>query len=205
MKRILPLFAILFVMAGNIFAQDQDNQNDNDNDENPQYVEDVFYRTNDKGDQFLKIAIMPNFPLNFDDQLYIGGSAILGYYRFLNPWLALGGELMAGYNPTKGSNIFTFVPVTMGVLFQPSVWRFEFPITLSTGFTFETCANKKQFPGWVLKAEAGAFYRLNESWSFGLGSDFIIIPQWAKVSNTKYDSFDYGLFLTGFLSARYHF
>lgn len=201
MKRILPLIAILFFAAGTIFAQEQ-----NEEEETPQEpIPEVSYKLNDKGDQYLKISLMPDFPLNFDDQLYIGGAAILGYYKFLNPWLALGGELMAAYNPTKGSNIFTVVPITAGVSFQPSVWRFEFPITLSTGITFETCANKKQFPGWIIKAEAASFFRIKEGWSFGLGSTFMFLPQWADVNETKYDSYDYGLFITAFASVRYHF
>lgn len=83
------------------------------------------------------------------------------------------------------------------------MWKLEFPITLSAGVAFETCQNRKYFPGFVAKAEAGAFFRMNESWSFGLGSNFLYLPQWYTTDERA--GSDYGLFLTAFLSARYHF
>ena len=98
MKRILSLFGVLFVLSMPIFAQsEEDGQNQEEN-----IVREDNYAMNGKGDQFLKIGIMPNFPLNFGNQLSVGGAAQLGYYRFFNGWLGLGGELMAGYNPTLG-------------------------------------------------------------------------------------------------------
>lgn len=196
MKRLFSIITLFIFLVTPIFTQEENN---NDTDE----VQDFSYSINGKGDQYIKIAIMPNFPLNFDDKLYVGGAAELGYYHFMNSWLAIGGELMVGYNPTLGSNSLTFVPITFGVSFQPSVWKFEFPITLSTGFAFETCQNKKYFPGFVAKGEAAAFFRFNEGWSFGLGTDFLYLPQW--YTTTEKASSDYGLFMTAFISARYHF
>lgn len=195
-RKFLLLFGAALLFSAPVLAQDVP---DDDTDE----IQDFSYTVNGKGDQYIKIAIMPNFPLNFDGQLYVGGAAEIGYFRFLNSWLALGGELSVGYNPTLGSNSLTFVPITFGVSFQPSVWKLEFPITLSAGVAFETCQNRKYFPGFVAKAEAGAFFRMNESWSFGLGSNFLYLPQWYTTDERA--GSDYGLFLTAFLSARYHF
>ena len=192
--------AVLFILVFMPFLSFTQKSEDNDE---PNGIAEYEYKANGAGDQFLKIAIMPNFPLNFGEQLYIGGAAQLGYYRFLNNWLAVGGELMAGYNPTLGSNVFTFVPVTFGAMLQPSVWRFEFPFTFTAGFAFETCQNKKYFPGFALKAETAAFYRFSEGWSFGLGSDFLYLPEW--YTTTENAKSDYGLFLTAFLAVRYHF
>lgn len=200
MKKLISILVLFAIATTAIFAQSEDNTIPS---EDP-IEENFVYKMNGKGDQYIKIGIMPNFPLNFGDKLYVGGAAYLGYYRYLNSWLALGGELMAGYNPTIQSNIFTFVPITFGVSFLPTVWKFEFPVTLSLGAAFETSANKKYFPGLVTKAEAGVFYRLSESWSFGLGSDFLYMPQWAT-SKDKKKNYDYGLFLTAFITARYHF
>lgn len=199
MKRIISLLLIFVIASTSIFAQTEGNNITQDE----QIEENFTYKMNGQGDQYIKIGIMPNFPLNFGDKLYVGGAAYLGYYRYINSWLALGGELMAGYNPTLGSNIFTFVPITFGASFQPTVWKLEFPITISVGGAFETSGNKKYFPGLVTKAEAGVFYRLSESWSFGLGSDFLYMPQWSTYHDKEV--YDYGLFITAFLTARYHF
>ncbi len=223
MKRILSLFGILLLFSVPVFSQSQEdgsdfeqteqaeqNQNEqseeNTTDEN-QDEEDIVrfenYARNGRGDQFLKIGVMGNFPLNFGDQLTIGGSAQLGYYRFLNGWLAVGGDLMAGYNPTIGSNVFTFVPITFGAMFQPCAGRFEFPVTLSVGFAFETCANRKYFPGFAAKAESGAFFRITDGWSVGLNADFLYLPEW--YTSTKNADSDYGIFIEAGVSARYHF
>lgn len=207
MKRIFFLFGILLVFSMPIFAQsEQTDTNDEENqvqqdDENIVRRDD--YSINGKGDQFLKIGVMGNFPLNFGDKLYVGGAASIGYYKFLNSWFGLGGELMAGYNPTLGSNVLTFLPVTFGCLFQPSVWKFEFPIFTTVGFAFETCANKKYFPGFAAKCETGAFYRITEGWSAGITGQFLYLPEW--YTTTENASSDYGLFMQAGLAARYHF
>ena len=199
MKRFLISISILLISICPIFAQSEE--------EPAAPAENFSYAQNDKGDQFIKIGVMPNFPLNFEDKLYIGGAVQLGYYRFLNTWFAVGGELMAGYNLTLGSNIFTFVPITGGVMFQPSIWKFEFPVTLSTGMTFRTYNNKKRFPDPVFKAEAGAFFRIAESWSFGLSGEFLYLPEWwyKDTSNNMIFQNENGLFVQATISARYHF
>lgn len=205
MKRILSLLGILFVISMPIFAQSEDESepDEGQNEENIVRKENDDYKINGKGDQFIKIGLMPNFPLNFGDSLYVGGAAQLGYYKFLNGWFGLGGELMAGYNPTLGSNVLTFVPITVGAMFQPTVWRFEFPLFLSAGIAFETCENKKYFPGFAGKIELGAFYRIVESWSVGLSGQWLYLPEW--YTTTENASSDYGTFMQASISARYHF
>ena len=86
MKKKLSAAAlfILVFMPFLSFAQTSE-----DNDE-PNGIAEYEYKANGAGDQFLKIAIMPNFPLNFGEQLYIGGAAPLGYHRCLKNWLAAG-------------------------------------------------------------------------------------------------------------------
>lgn len=229
MKRFFSIFGILFVLSVPLFAQNETDDSDfnqdekteqsqsdkiesnneeqnqtEDNDEyGKNYVRGSTYAWNGSGDQFLKIGIMGNFPLNFGEQLTTGGSAQLGYYKFISSWLGLGGELMAGYNPTIGSNVFTFVPITFGVILQPAIARFEFPFTFSAGFAFETCSNKKYFPGFAAKADSGVFFRITEGWSIGLNAQFLYLPEW--YTDTKNADSDYGIFLDTGISARYHF
>ena len=203
---------MLLLVSTAVFAQnDDDNSSQNDNQsenqdtpeiQTPEETKKLNYKMNGAGDQYLKISIMPSFPWNFGNQMYTGGAVELGYHRFLTSWLAIGGDAMAGYQPTIGSNIFTYIPITFGPTFQPTVWKFEFPITLGVGAALETCGNRKYFPGLVIKPEVGAYFRYSESWSFGLGCDFMYMPQWYK-DNPEYN--DYGLFITAAITARYHF
>ena len=185
-----------------IFSQSEE-ENGSQDEENVVRKEDDVYKMNGKGDQFIKIGLMPNFPLNFGDSLYIGGAAQRGYYRFLTGWFGVGGELMAGYNPTLGSNVLTFVPITVGVMLQPAVWKFEFPVFFSAGVAFETCSNKKYFPGFAGKIEAGAFYRITEGWSAGITGQWLYLGEW--YTDTKNADSDYGMFMQASVSARYHF
>jgi hypothetical protein len=197
MKRIIPLLIMLILCIPAAFS-DESNSKQGDQYDDRTYS----YSMNGAGDQYIQIGLMGFFPLNFGDQLYIGGAAQLGYHRFLTSWLAVGGDVMATYNPTLGSNVFYSVPITAGVTFQPTIWKLEFPISLNAGIAVETCQNRKYFPGFILKPEAGVFYRFSESWSFGLDCDFIYMPEWYS-DHPEYN--DYGLFITAAVAARYHF
>ena len=183
MKRIIPLFCILLLAGPALSPQSE-------------------YKMNGAGDQYISISLMGMFPLNFNGKLYTGGAAQLGYHRFLNSWFAVGGDIMFGYNPTLGSNILTYVPMTIAFTFQPTVWKLEFPITIGIGTAFESYLNNKYFPAFIFKPEIGAFYRLSESWSLGVESTFVYMPQW-YFSHPEYN--DYGLFMSAQICARYHF
>lgn len=201
MKRILLVMTALLAITTQIFAQEAEEENNKVN-----YV----YQTNRPGDQYIKVGLMPLFPLNFEDQLYIGGAIQIGYHRFLTNWLAVGGDFTPSYNPTRGNNVFYVMPVTVGVTAVPLLWRLEFPLSLNVGMAFETVENKKYFPGLILSAEASAYYRVSESWSFGIGSTFTYMPQWYSEEEStmyegKYGNYDYGLFITAAALARYHF
>ena len=200
MKRFLILIALITCISAPFFAENDASDDD--------ITQTFVYEMNGRGDQYIKIGIFANFPLNFGNpfsggQLYTGGAAELGYHRFISGSLALGMDLMVGYNPTIGSNSLTMVPVTFGITWQPSLGKFEFPLQLGAGFAFETCQNKKYFPSPALKAELGSFFRMNESWSFGLTGNLLYLPQWAEV-NDKIE-YDAGLFAQVSASVRYHF
>lgn len=200
MKRIFLILFLFCVSFSSLWSQNiQSLDESNSDSDNQEQV--VKYQTNGKGDQFLRLGIMFSIPLNFDEQLYLGGAAQLGYYRLINNWLGFGAELMAGYNPTIGSNIFTYVPITAGIMFQPYIWRFEFPITLNVGAALENYLQYNYFPGLILKGEAGCFYRMNENWSFGLECQLMYLPQWYSDSSKN----DYYLGITATVGARYHF
>ena len=175
------------------------------------------YNWNSPGDQYINIALMVTFPMNFggdfplyrDGQLNTGGAGMLGYHRFITPWFAWGIDINFGYNPTIGSNIFTYVPIMFNLTFQPWFKRLEFPITLGAGAAMESYLSRTYFPGLALKGTGGVFYRATPSWSFGISYDFMYLPQWYNdpfhwgEDDAKYN--DYGLFSSVMLAARYHF
>lgn len=163
---------------------------------------DYVYLQNDVGDQFINVRVMPNFPLNFGNKLKIGGQVTVGYGRFLTPWLALGVELAFGYNPTIGSNILTYIPMSVGVTFLPAIKKFEFPITLNVGMVATNYLANTFFPGFFIRGGAGCYYRINESWSAGIEGFFTYMPQWYYKDSSKNDYLNLASVSAG---VKYHF
>lgn len=211
MKRFLKVavlaFAMLFAaVPQNIFAQSKTettkSEDDSDEYEGDFYEEEETRLTqNGAGDQYILLSVMPIFPIGFGKQLYVGGGLSLGYHKFLTQYIAVGVDVMFGYNTTIGSNMFTIIPFSVGVTYQPYVGHFEFPITLNIGTAVETYLQYNYFPGLFVKGDAGCFYRINENWSAGLQGSFMWLPQWTK--DPKKDM--HYLAATVSVSARYHF
>lgn len=191
MKKLFSIFAILCLFSSFMFADE----------EGDEYDDGYIYEQNGAGDQFIKIDILANFPINFDDQLKIGLGASLGYYRFLTDKIAIGGDAIVGYNVTIGQKSLFTAPITLGVMFQPYVGKFEFPMFANIGIASSSCQGMSYFPSFAAKVTAGAYYRLFESWSFGIDSTAYWIPQW--FSDTEKN--DNGFFVTAGITARYHF
>ncbi|MCR4736126.1 MAG: hypothetical protein K5829_14105 [Treponema sp.] len=186
MKRFLSIFTALLILSGTVLtAQEQGDE----------YDDGYVYKTNGTGDNFLKFSLGALFPLNFDGHLYTGGIADVGYYRFLNGWFAVGGEFSATYNLSIGNKTLVMLPITAGVMLQPAIGNFEFPVYLNVGMAYETWQNMNFFPSLVLKGSAGFFYRLNDILSLGTYSTYIFIPQNDMTGN----------FLTASVGLRYHF
>lgn len=196
MKRVLSiLLSLLIFSAGVLYAED-------DGDE---YDDGYVYEINGAGDQFIKIHLGAEIPLNFindgENKLYTGGLFEIGYFRFLTKDLAVGGELTATYNVSIGKKILIMMPITFGVMYQPTIGDFEFPMFAELGFSYETWQNMNYFPSLAAKVSAGAFYRINEMCSVGASTSAMWIPQW--YSNPAYNS--NGLFMTVAAGVRYHF
>lgn len=206
-KVLFLTFIVLFTMTSQtIYAQSssgtvQDGDDDYMTDGDYYEEEEERLSQNGAGDQFIQLELMPLFPLNFGKQLSVGGAIGLGYHRFLTKFIAVGVDVMFGYNTTIGSNLFTMIPLTAGITFQPFIKRFEFPITVNIGAALENYLQYNYFPGLVLKGDAGCFFRMNENWSFGLKCQFMYLPQWYKDSSKN----DYYLGIMASIGARYHF
>ncbi|MGN0731032.1 MAG: TP0733 family outer membrane beta-barrel protein [Treponema sp.] len=207
-KVIFAAFFAFFTIASNIHAQSFQSTDVSAMDSEDEYTDGDYYEDeeirltqNGAGDQFIALKLMPLIPLNFDKQLSVGGALSLGYHRFLTQFIAVGADVMFAYNTTIGSNLFTVIPLTVGITFQPYIWRFEFPITLNVGAALENYLQYNYFPGLILKGEAGCFYRMNENWSFGLECQLMYLPQWYSDSSKN----DYYLGITATVGARYHF
>ena len=193
MKRLLTILVALLVFSGTAFAQE----------EGDFYDDGYIYEQNGAGDQYFKADLFANFPLSFGDRLFVGGGFTIGYYRFLNSLIAVGGEVSPTYNVSIGVKSLIMVPITLGAVIVPTIDKFEFPIGVSLGVTSSTFDNTTSyFPSFTARGYVGAFYRINESWSVGLSGTFLWTPQlFADAPEKNY----HGIFATAGLSKRYHF
>lgn len=194
MKRFFSLLIIFLTFSVFLFAQETDN---NDITEDEVYV----YASNGAGDQFLKINLGAIFPLNFKGQLKTGGKASIGYFKFLTENLAVGGELGATYSISIGEKVLVMIPITLGVMYQPYIGNFEFPLYAEIGMANQTWQNMEIFPSFTAKLSAGAYYRITDSVSLGISTDFLWVPEWFKDSSKNFN----GLFETAEIGLRYHF
>lgn len=195
MKRIAVLICIVLFASCFMFAQE------NDSILTEEAEEPVTYKMNQKGDQFIKIGVMVNIPFSPKmPQLGVGGSGTLGYLRFLNSNIAIGGDANFAYMVTLGDNIFTYIPFLAKFMYQFSVHKFEFPISLGFGGAVQNYSTDTYF-GLAIKPEVGAFFRYSPNWSFGINSGLYILPQWCRDSSKNRTGYimDVGVI------ARYHF
>ena len=70
MKRLISFICAIFLCTFFVFAED---------DQGDEYYDDFVYSQNGEGDQFIKFGINGFFPLNFNNQLFIGGAIDIGY------------------------------------------------------------------------------------------------------------------------------
>ncbi|MGP1587091.1 MAG: TP0733 family outer membrane beta-barrel protein [Treponemataceae bacterium] len=199
MKKKIILFAFLIIIALTaIFAQENSKQKKSNEFPKIEANENSDFRRNQSGDWFLRLNINAAPPLK-PEQLKFGMDLNFGAYYFLNHFIAVGGSIGFGYNPTLGSKIFYSVPILAEVAFQFEIWNFEIPVFLGIGGAFEHHSNNFLF-GLVMKPEVGVFYRINSDWSVGATFGASIMPQW--YTNPAYNYWGY-ILNTG-ISARYH-
>jgi hypothetical protein len=159
-----------------------------------------------KGDQFIRISIGPAFSLfNFggdgaDTNMKTGGSGTIGYSRFINSHVALGGELVFAFNPTLGENLYFNLPIVFGGTYVFIFDRIQVPVSLSAGAAFQTY-NARTYFGPIIKPEAAVWFQYSPEWSYGLSTAWSIIPQFYKDSSDNRT----GNFIDVKAGFRYHF
>lgn len=191
MKHFISAILLAFLCAVPVFSQEQGDE----------YDDGFVYERNGSGDQFVKIDIGLQIPLNFGDQLHNGGNLTLGYYKFLNGWFAVGGEISATYNVSIGNKVLVMLPLTFGCMFQPTYEDFEFPIFVTMGFGYETWQNMNYYPSFITKISAGGYYRINELCSAGITLEYFCMPETYEDSSKNF----FANFMAIKIGARYHF
>jgi hypothetical protein len=207
MKRffiLLGMCSLLTFFAVPVFGQEDDGQTEDEPDQELPQIrasDEYVYKTNQGGDQFIRMSLMVDLPIRPSmKKLIVGGEGLLGYMYFLNSYLALGGDIGFEFNGTIGESMFTMVPIMFKFMYQPAFGKFEVPIMLGIGGVFENYLDRTYF-GFGIKPEVAVLYRINAGWSLGINGGFFILPQW--YSDKKYNYV--GIIPDVGLIARFHF
>jgi hypothetical protein len=177
-------------------------------DDEPEW--DYYYdEIHSRGDQTFIISLGTIFPTIFmnkgekiDHKFSppVGGIAFLSYQYYFKTNMFAGAEASFMFVPTLGGNTLFIIPLGIKGGYQFNYQKFEFPVSLSLGVSWHRYLSMLYF-GPYLKVGGAAFYRFNNSWSFGINSNWFFFPQWTGKKNENVN----GNMLELTLCARYHF
>ncbi len=161
-----------------------------------------------KGDQFIRMGLGIGLPLfngssdgiETKTNINLGGTGTIGYSRFINSKVALGGEIAFSFNSTLGGNLYFYLPITFKATYAFVFNRIHVPVSLSGGFAFQTY-NTTNFFGPIIKPEVGAYFQYSPDWSYGASVGWNVLPQFYKEGMYNRT----GNILDVVLSVRYHF
>ena len=219
-NKLLRLLFLLLMFSLVLFLHAQDSETGEDDDEDEDggiNIESDWSRAANlynKGDQLFYISLGLVKPLFFSDssegyfstQMNMGGFGALAYNQFITPHWFLGGELSIMFASTIEEYMYYIVPIGFRAGYQLILNRFEFPLSLMVGIAPQSYSESSYF-GIFVKPSAGAFFRFNSAWSFGLNTSFWWVPQWTSKTRPKRpNAIDiHGFFLEFSLGIRYHF
>ena len=218
--KLLRCIFLLVMLLTVLFLHAQDAETDEDDEEEGGInIESDWSRAANLytgGDQIFCINLGLVKPLFFVDsndgylktQMNLGGFGSLAYNYFLDSHWYLGGELGGMFCSTIDENMFYIVPIGFRAGYQLIFNRFEFPLSLMIGFAPQAY-NERTYLGLFAKPSAGAFFRFNPDWSFGINTSFWWVPEWTNKkrvlpSGTSVINI-HGFFWEFSLGIRYHF
>jgi hypothetical protein len=206
MKKAQAFFLLMcfFILAAPVFTQEDENEPD---------VEADWYgelpSLYSQGDKTFNISMGLTFPTLFlqngavepnHNINVVGGIGSLAYNYFLDSHFFIGFEISGQFSGTKAKNMLYIVPIGVHAGYQFIVWKIEIPLTIAIGIAPQKKLDLGYF-GLFVKGGAGAYYRFNPDWSFGIDLSWSWLPQWPKEPGKHAD----GNFINLMVSARYHF
>lgn len=138
----------------------------------------------------------------FDSQLSLGGSGSLEWAAFLNNRWSLGVGLAGTFSSTPQKNTYSFIPITANLTYNFLFNAFEVPLIAGAGVAVNKVDTQVYF-GSIAKIGTGLFWNMNAQWSFGIKTQYWIVPE--IYFGSQADNTAYGNFLDINLSAKFHF
>ena len=206
MRKLNAIFFLLLVFLPSYFLFSQSSDDPvYEEDWDPSFQEETYVQ----GDQIFIMSIGVTFPVLFirdgepiEHNLTppVGGAGSLIYSYFLTSHVFLGLEISGIFNPTLGLNQVFLIPIGLKAGYQFNIGRFDIPLVYTIGINWHRYLNETYF-GLYMKGGAGAYFRFDGDWSFGLMVDWCWFPEWTNDPAKDV----HGNIIDLKLSARYHF
>jgi hypothetical protein len=195
---------MLVILPVLLYAQEEDEEPSDDSEWD--FYETDFYSAGDKAFTVSAGIIFPTFflrdgvKINHNLTPPIGYTGSLGYTFFMNSRFFAGGEIQGMFIATLARNSLFIIPIGARLGYQFILSRFEFPISVALGAAFHRYLDLGYF-GFYLKGGAGAYFRFNADWSFGINAGWGWFPEWTPREGESIDAH----IVDVLLSVRYHF
>lgn len=107
----------------------------------------------------------------------VGGFGSLTYQMFLNPYVAIGGEIGYAFNYNVDETLLTNVPMQFKLTYIPLQGRFEIPISLGLGFSYMSVSDGGAYLPFFASFETGIDWYFTDNWGVGVKSGIWVIPE----------------------------
>lgn len=114
--------------------------------------------------------------------LKVGGYGSISYQAFVNPYIALGGEIGYSFAYSMSDSLYTLVPIQVKATFMPIQGTIDLPISLGIGGAYNRYVDSTQNVDDSLfslfaSIEIGLNWYFTENWGVGLNCGYWVIPE----------------------------
>ena len=120
----------------------------------------------------------------------VGGVGAISYQIFVNPYLAIGGELGFQFDFSRAGLVETNVPIFFKATTVPVQGRFEVPISIGAGLLYASYDGASKIT-FGCEVEAGIRYFITDEWGVGINVGLYIFPELYTSESTKMSTMAY--------------
>lgn len=118
----------------------------------------------------------------------VGGFGSLTYQMFLNPYVAIGGEIGYAFNYRINDSLLTNVPMQFKLTVVPLQGTVEIPLSLGLGFSYMSVSDGGAYIPFFLSFETGLDWYFTDNWGVGIKSGIWVIPELYFESNRSHQN-----------------
>lgn len=107
----------------------------------------------------------------------VGGFGSLTYQIFMNPYVAIGGEIGYGFNFYNDDTLLTNVPMLFKLTVVPLQGKFEIPLSLGIGISYMSVSDGGAYLPFFISFETGLDWYITDHWGIGLKTGLWVIPE----------------------------